>query len=96
MKYTVKFNFKRIENGNFEYSIEEAVFDFPALEGTEKQIKYADDLRYKAIQNSCNGNKLAQYRALGWKLEDKVIASYAKRGINLATTSAKELIEKLK
>ena len=90
MKHTVKVNL----NGNEH----EFNFDFPALVGTEKQIAYANDLRDRAIRQYCGDIRKISYCARkGESLEEKCLAFFKEKTpaqkIDLATTSAKEIIE---
>lgn len=92
MKHTVKVN---LNGKEYEFN-----FDFPALAGTEKQIAYANDLRDRAIRNYCGDIRKISYCTRKCEsIEEKCLSFFkektAAQKIDLATTSAKEIIEAL-
>lgn len=92
MKHTVKVN---LNGKEYEFN-----FDFPALVGTEKQIKYANDLRDRAIRWYCGDSRKISYCVRkGESLEEKCLAFFREKTpaqkIDFTTTSAKEIINAL-
>ena len=79
-------------NGEFV----DVVFAFPKLDGTEKQNAYADDLRAKRLRMFCGHFPKAYFDKKGLDYATEIVKIFAaKRSVNLATTSAKEIINAL-